>query len=383
MKFRFCFIILFILFFVSCHSTKNTTINADLQFEEIELQKNLSIDWSNYTTEGQEVLCHFNGIHYSSKRNAIFLIHSDKEMMQKNKYFVLNLDKSKSTVSKIQDIEIKSQNNQSFFNIYEFQRLIDKGKRPKYNIPFYSDIAYDEGNNAILIINSGTNWSYKNVDYFNIPSIHSLSDDNRLLGQFSLAKMFKPSTYEEMDDIQMGILTISPTNEKVFTMTRKPLKMDENSSDSKDIDIIRLCSFRAASKSEESQYLYPLRIPYDKKDEETEKQIVNLIAMNDTILWVLEEFRHPNNSIEYQVYEVALSKPFQLTSRKPVNELKKKPVLQKHFLFNLNEFLPNNNVKIIDFCWGPTINKKQTLYFLANSGCSSEENVEIFQVLLK
>lgn len=375
-----------VILWTSCVAPQSVLTDTLAKAQGLEYISSVDVDWSSMTKDASARICNIQALDYSPKNNALYLLQSDPAMLGDQLYYTLKFDKSKSQFQKITTTNILSQNGQRIINVLEYQQVLDKGKRPRFNVPYYIDMVYDDVNNTPIVLNYGTYWDYKNEQYSTEPSVHTLSEDNRLLGMYALNRMFRPKFDSLLKDVQVATMTMSPSQEKLFTMTAVPLPGEKPSLDSYDTGFVRVSKYRSSSRSEESQYLYPLNLPNDPSvigRSDMDWQVVNALAVNDSVLWVIEGLELQDQTWDYNLYEVVLRMQDRLTSSKPISELKRRPVVLKKKLAHLNAVIPEFSGRIKDISLGPIVAKKQTIFLLKANECSDEVAVEILKLSVK
>lgn len=349
---------------------------------KIETHQSVGEQIKKLWTDSASVLCHVQSLYYEPSLKTLFLLQANPLEKDQQNYISLYYDLKSKQYTRLSSTPIKAQNNLQVQDEVRFKELIEKGKKPRYKVHEFRDLVYDASNKNLILLNAGR-VSRLDKKYSTEPSIHTLSEDNRLLGQYAISRLFKPIDNVEADALAFQIMAISPSTNKLFTATSYPLKSEKPSVDSYDTGFVRISRYRTSSRSEECQYLYPLSLPNDAgvlKLSDNDLYIVNMLALNDSVLWVIEGLDTREGYTSYRVYEVVLEDDKKLSSNKPIKELRKRPYVHKTFKYDLTPMVSDGDLKIKDWTWGPVVDKKPSVYLLMIGACDAGAN-EIIQVV--
>jgi len=351
--------------------------------QKMEYVKSLNSEFRDNAVTTSLPQCHVNSIYYNPAQNALFLLESNPDGEGVQQIYTLKYDKKHTKVSQMSNFALKAQNGQNLLSINAYQELVKKGKRPKFNLYHFSDMVYDGLNKTFVVLNRGYGYQNGQDKFISEPNIYNLSEDNRLMGMYAISRLFKLKDDSKTDSIRLSKMTISPEFTKLFTATAAPLWLERPDMDSYDTGFVRISKYRNTSRSVESQYLYPITYPNDPQvvgRSHKEPQLVNLLAKNDSVLWVMEGLELIDNTWEYKLYEVVLGTEKRLTSNKPIKELRRRPILDKKLIYTLNDVLKDIPAEIIDLCWGPEMDKKPSMYLLLRGDCLEERSFDIIHV---
>lgn len=367
---------------VSCQTLKEWTgfrPKTAPSFSSLEWNKTLELPDSFVFQE--TVVNNITGISYAAQQKKFFILPCDTLASSRSRFYEMVIkDWKTEPVLQFKSVHFLSErNNKNFMNKTEFLEKLSKRKTTKFEVPKPEDIVYSPKDKQLCWLSSSHYLLYDSRAFQTEPFITKMDENGRMTLPFALPRMLKETQDSFQQKTNLKAISITPSGNYLFAAPNYYLPKDAPVKGSNDTGFVRIFQFRNDARSLAATYAYPIDIPNDPEwpTVQAQRSIVSLAAISDSTILVLEKIETKQAANRFVLYQVALSKSFQISNRKSLVKDKKFMPLIKKKIADLSDFSDLPQVLWEGMSLGPVVDGKQSL-ILVNDNQGLPESKTFF-----
>ncbi|HIK13459.1 MAG TPA: esterase-like activity of phytase family protein [Oscillatoriaceae cyanobacterium M33_DOE_052] len=302
----------------------------------------------------------FSGITYNTSANLYYSISDDRSQKSPARFYTLAIDSDQFTISPKQVTFLRNEHGEPF---------------PPNTIDPESIALAPDG--TLFITSEG------DVKTGIAPFIAAFSRDGKWQKSLPIPAKFLPNhTSGVRNNLAFESLTITPNSEFLFTATENALLQDGPTADISTGSPCRMIKYNLASGQPTAEFLYitePVAAPPHPTNGFQTNGLVELLAIDDTIILSLERSFSENVGNQIRIFEISLKNATDISDIFSLNTADAtaiKPV-GKRLIFDSQNygFQPDN---IEGFTFGaPNSNGQNTLILISDNNFSSQQTTQV------